>query len=64
MNLRMTLGQRVLQYFANSSFLGDARRMELYPPFFLMRIKVLEISEHWREFDAASHPLTAVGLIL
>ncbi len=49
MNLRMTLGQRVLQYFANSRFLSDARRMELYPPFFMMRIKVLEISEHWRE---------------
>ena len=49
MNLRMTLGQRVLQHFATSSFLSDARRMELYPPFFLMRVKVLEISEHWRK---------------
>ena len=48
MNLRMTLGQRVLQHFATSSFLSDARRVELYPPFFLMRVKVLEISEHWR----------------
>ena len=49
MNLRMTLGQRVLQHFATSRFLSDARRMELYPPFFLMRVKVLEISEHWRK---------------
>ena len=48
MRFHATLGQRVLQYFANSKALSDARRMELYPPFFLMRIKVLEISPNWR----------------
>ena len=49
MTLRPNLGQRVLQYFANSKMLSDKRRMELYPPFFLMRIKALEISEDWRK---------------
>ena len=49
MNLRLTFGQRILHYFANSSFLSDARRIELYPPFFLMRVKVLEIGDCWRE---------------
>lgn len=43
-----TIGQRVLQYFASSKRLSAARRMELYPPFFLMRIKALEISDDWR----------------
>ncbi len=49
MTLRPNLGQRVLQYFASSKRLSDKRRMELYPPFFLMRIKTLEISDDWRK---------------
>jgi len=43
-----TIGQRVIQYFAQAKFLSDARRLEIYPPFFLMRIKVLELSADWR----------------
>jgi acyl-coenzyme A thioesterase PaaI-like protein len=43
-----TIGQRVMKYFANASFMSDARRLELYPPFFLMRVKVLEVSADWR----------------
>jgi acyl-coenzyme A thioesterase PaaI-like protein len=29
-------------------FLSPARRLELYPPFWLMRIKVIELSADWR----------------
>jgi acyl-coenzyme A thioesterase PaaI-like protein len=47
MNKR-TLGQRVMQYVADARFMSDARRLELYPPFFLMRVKVLEVSADWR----------------
>lgn len=43
-----TLGQRILQYFAHAKFISDARRLEIYPPFFLMRIKVVELSADWR----------------
>jgi len=44
----MTAGQRVMNFFLRARFLTDARRLQIYPPFFLMRIKVLEISEGWR----------------
>ncbi len=43
-----TIGQRVTQYFARARFISDARRLELYPPFFLMRVKALEVSPDWR----------------
>jgi acyl-coenzyme A thioesterase PaaI-like protein len=42
------IGLRVLQFFADSSFMSEERRIELYPPFFLMRVKVLELSDDWR----------------
>jgi len=45
---KATIGQRVMQYFAQARFISDARRLEIYPPFFLMRIKVLELSPDWR----------------
>jgi acyl-coenzyme A thioesterase PaaI-like protein len=45
---KATIGQRLMKYFANASFMSDARRLELYPPFFLMRLKVLEVSADWR----------------
>lgn len=32
----------------NSRVLSDEKRMEWYPPFWMMRIKVLEISDSWR----------------
>jgi acyl-coenzyme A thioesterase PaaI-like protein len=42
------IGQRLMQYFSAARFISDARRLEIYPPFFLMRIKVLEVSDDWR----------------
>ncbi len=48
MNDEPTLGQRVMHYVSRARFLSDARRLEIYPPFFLMRIKVLEVSSDWR----------------
>jgi len=48
MSNKPTLGQRVMQYVSRARFLSDARRLEIYPPFFLMRIKVLEVSSDWR----------------
>jgi acyl-coenzyme A thioesterase PaaI-like protein len=44
----MPLMQRFMKLVARSGILSDARLLELYPPFVPMRIKVLEISEHWR----------------
>jgi len=38
----------LLRFIANLKFLPEARRLELYPPFFMMRVKVLEIGEKWR----------------
>ena len=38
----------LLRFIANLKFLPEARRLELYPPFFMMRVKVLEISDSWR----------------
>lgn len=45
---RPTLGQRVMRYFLRARFLSDARRLEIYPPFLLMRVKVLELADDWR----------------
>ena len=38
----------LLRIIANLKFLSEGRRFELYPPFFMMRIKVLEIGDGWR----------------
>ena len=38
----------LLRLIANLKFLPEGRRLELYPPFFMMRIRVLEISDGWR----------------
>ncbi len=32
----------------NNRYLNERQRIEWYPPFWLMRIKVLELSEDWR----------------
>lgn len=37
-----------LRWLARTEFLSPARRLEWYPPFWLMRIKVLELSTDWR----------------
>ena len=39
----------LLRFISNLKFLPEARRLELYPPFFMMRVKVLEISGGWRK---------------
>ena len=44
----MPLMQRIMKFVAGSGILPDASLLELYPPFMPMRIKVLEISDHWR----------------
>ena len=36
------------RFVANLKFLPEARRLELYPAFAMMRVKVLEISGGWR----------------
>ena len=37
----------LLRLIRRLSFLSDARRLELYPPFWLMRVKVLELAPDW-----------------
>lgn len=39
---------RLLRLLATMKFLSEERRLELYPPFFMMRIKVLESRDNWR----------------
>lgn len=48
----------LLRFIANLRFLPEARRLELYPPFFKMRIKVLEVRDDWRHVRVKL-PLTA-----
>lgn len=38
----------LLKFISRLGFLSQAKRVEFYPPFFLMRIKVLEISADWQ----------------
>jgi acyl-coenzyme A thioesterase PaaI-like protein len=44
----MALMARFMRFVSRSGILSDARLLELYPPFVPMRIKVLEITEGWR----------------
>ena len=44
----MPVMQRFMRFMARSRVLPDGRLLELYPPFRPMRIKVLEISDGWR----------------
>ncbi|HEB85897.1 MAG TPA: PaaI family thioesterase [Gammaproteobacteria bacterium] len=37
----------LLKFISRLRFLSQAKRLELYPPFFLMRVKALEISDNW-----------------
>lgn len=37
-----------LKFIRRLRFLSDRRRLELYPPFWLMRVKVLELAPDWR----------------
>ena len=38
----------LLKLLRRFRFLSEKRRLELYPPFWLMRVKVLELSDNWR----------------
>lgn len=38
----------LLKLLGRMRFLSDRRRLEWYPPFWLMRVKVLELSDNWR----------------
>jgi acyl-coenzyme A thioesterase PaaI-like protein len=40
--------QRFMQYVVERRLVSDARALELYPPFWWMRIKVLELTPDWR----------------
>ncbi|HFQ13894.1 MAG TPA: PaaI family thioesterase [Gammaproteobacteria bacterium] len=50
----------LLKLVSRLRFLSQARRLELYPPFFLMRVKVLEISDDWQRVRLKL-PLTMVS---
>lgn len=39
---------RLMRWFWRINAVSDKRKIELYPPFFLMRVKVLEIRDDWR----------------
>ncbi len=38
----------ILQFLIKLHFLSDKKRIEYYPPFWLMRIKVIEIGTNWQ----------------
>lgn len=44
----MPLMQRFMQWMSRARILSDARLLELYPPFLMMGIEVLEIADDWR----------------
>jgi acyl-coenzyme A thioesterase PaaI-like protein len=48
----------VLHFLAKLKFLPETRRLELYPPFYKMRAKILEASDGWRRVRIRL-PLTA-----
>ena len=37
------------QFIARIPFIPDAKRLEWHPPFWLMRLKVLELTQDWRK---------------
>jgi acyl-coenzyme A thioesterase PaaI-like protein len=51
---------RLLRFIAGLKFLPEARRLELYPPFFKMRVKVRESRDGWRHIRLLL-PLTALS---
>ncbi|HVC28469.1 MAG TPA: DUF4442 domain-containing protein [Gammaproteobacteria bacterium] len=48
----------LLRFLARLKFLPETRRLELYPPFYKMRAKILEASDGWRRVRIRL-PLTA-----
>ncbi len=50
----------LLKVLRRLHFLSDARLLELYPPFWLMRVKVIELSDDWRHVHLRL-PLTMIS---
>lgn len=50
----------VLRLLQRMHFLSPRRRLEWYPPFWLMRVKVLELDERWQTVRLRL-PLTAIS---
>lgn len=48
----------LLRFLARLKFLPETRRLELYPPFYKMRAKILEVTDGWRRLRIRL-PLTA-----
>lgn len=49
-----------LKFLAKFGWLPESRRLELYPPFFKMRVRVLEVRDDWRHVRLKL-PLTATS---
>ena len=62
---RMRLMQRFLRFMSERRVLSDARMLELYPPFWFMRIKVLEwtASGVACAFGCRSMPFRAIQVV-
>ena len=54
--MEMIMG--LLRFIANLRLLSESRRLALYPPFFMMRVRVLEMRDNWRHVRIRL-PLTA-----
>jgi acyl-coenzyme A thioesterase PaaI-like protein len=52
--------QRFMNFMVRKRWLSDARLLEWYPPFFFMRIRVLELTNDWRTVRIRL-PLNAVS---
>ena len=46
-NPRRPIGQRLMAWLFDRKFISDGRMLEFYPPFWWMRIKVLEMDPLW-----------------
>jgi len=57
---RPRLMQRFLRVMSDRRILSDARMLEFYPPFWFMRIKVLEMDREWRRVRIRL-PLNAIS---
>jgi acyl-coenzyme A thioesterase PaaI-like protein len=57
---RAPLSQRLLAWVQHRRLLSDARLLQLYPPFWWMRIKVLELAPEWSRVRVRL-PLTAIS---
>jgi acyl-coenzyme A thioesterase PaaI-like protein len=52
--------QRLMRYMSEHRWMSDGRLLEWYPPFLMMRIKVLEIGPQWRRVRIRL-PLNAIS---